>query len=412
MKLWVKILIALLLGVIAGSLLGAKAEYLKPIGNIFLSLINMIIVLLVLSSMTVGITSIHDPQKLGRVGVKSFLLYLLTTIIAIAIGLFLAKTIQPGLGLNLRAENAAPIVIENTPSVSEMLLSIVPSNPIVSLVEGNMLQIIVFSIFLGIAINFSGPKGKPLLEFMESLADVMYRLTSIIMEFSPIGVFAIMAWVSGSFGLTVLIPLFKFLITYYFACLIQIIFVFCGGLWVFAKLNPLPFFRGMGDAIMMAFSTCSSSATLPVLMHCVQKNLGVSKNLAGFMLPLGSTINMNGAAIFQGMSAVFIAQAYGIELELQSLLVIVVTATLAAVGAAGVPGSGFIMLTVVFTSVGLPIEGLAILAGIDRVREMVSTVLNVLGDAFTCVLVAKQEGEIDERQYNHEDLVELEGSDV
>ena len=214
------------------------------------------------------------------------------------------------------------------------------------------------------------------------------------------------------FGLAVLIQLFKFLMTYYIACIVQVVVVFCGMLWFLAKLHPMPFFRGMGDAIMMAFSTCSSSATLPVLMHCVQKNLGVSKNISSFMLPLGSTINMNGAAIFQGMSAVFIAQAYGIDLDWQSLLTIVVTATMAAVGAAGVPGSGFIMLTVVFTSVGLPIEGLALLAGIDRVREMVSTVLNVCGDAVTCVYVAKQEGELDERQYYHEDLVELEDSGI
>ena len=179
-----------------------------------------------------------------------------------------------------------------------------------------------------------------------------------------------------------------------------------------AKLSPWPFFKGMSDAIMVAFSTCSSSATLPVSMHCVQKNLGVSKNITSFVLPLGSTINMNGAAIFQGMSAVFISQAYGIHLEWQALLTIVVTATLSAIGAAGIPGTGFIMLSVVFSSVGLPIEGLALLAGIDRMREMVSTVLNILGDAVVAVFIAKQEGELDERQYNHEELVELEGSDV
>ena len=221
-----------------------------------------------------------------------------------------------------------------------------------------------------------------------------------------------MASVTGSFGLSVLVPLIKFLMTYYLACGVHVLLVFCGILWGLAKLNPWPFFRGMSDAIMVAFSTCSSSATLPVSMHCAQKNLGVSKNITSFVLPLGSTINMNGAAIFQGMSAVFIAQAYGIHLEWQALITIVVTATLSAIGAAGIPGTGFIMLSVVFSSVGLPIEGLALLAGIDRVREMVSTVLNILGDAVVAVYVAKQEGELDERQYNHEDLVELEGSDV
>lgn len=410
MKLWVKIFIALFLGIITGLILGPKAEFFKPIGTIFLSLINMIIVLLVLSSMTVGITSIHDPQKLGRVGIKSLILYLLTTIIAIAIGLFFSKVFTPGAGLGLHS--MGKINLNETPTVGQMILSIVPTNPIASLVQGNILQIIVFALFLGIAINFAGEKGRPLREFLESLAEVMFRLTSIIMEFSPIGVFAIMASVTGSFGLAVLLPLLKFLLVYYLACAVHVGLVFCGILRGLAKLNPIPFFRGMGDAIMVAFSTCSSSATLPVSMHCVQKNLGVSKNITCFVLPLGSTLNMNGAAIFQGMSAVFIAQAYGIDLEWRALITIVVTATLSAVGAAGIPGTGFIMLSVVFSSVGLPIEGLALLAGIDRIREMVSTVLNILGDAVVALYIAKQEGELDERQYNHEVLVELESSDV
>ncbi|OJU80304.1 MAG: dicarboxylate/amino acid:cation symporter, partial [Chlamydia sp. 32-24] len=396
MKLWVKILIALFLGVITGAILGPKAEYLKPVGTIFLNLINMIIVLLVLSSMTVGITSIHDPQKLGRVGLKSLLMYVCTTMIAIGIGLLFAKLTKPGAGMGLVATN--DVKIQDTPGLSEILISIIPTNPIASLVEGNVLQIIVFALFLGISINFAGQKGKPLLELLESLADVMYKLTSIIMEFSPFGVFAIMAWVSGTFGVAVLIPLLKFLLTFYAASFFHVLIVFVGILWFMAKLNPLPFFKGMGDAIMVAFSTCSSSATLPVTMQCVQKNLGVSKNITSFILPLGSTVNMNGAAIFQGMSVLFVAQAYGIDLEFKSLITIVFTATLSAIGAAGIPGTGFIMLSVVFSSVGLPIEGLALLAGIDRLREMVSTVLNVLGDAVVALYVAQREGELDERQ--------------
>jgi len=413
MKLWIKILIAIVLGIFAGSVLGPQANYLKPIGDIFLNLISMIIVLLVLASMTVGITSIHDPQKLGRVGLKTLILYLVTTVISIGLGLLFAKMFHlgSGMGLQVASLSVTSHQITETQSIGEILQSIIPSNPIKSLADGNVLQIIVFAIFLGISINFAGEKGKPVLEFLESLADVMYRLTSIIMELSPYGVFAIMAWVAGSFGLAVLIPLLKFLFTYYLACFVHLTVVFGGILWL-AGLHPLPFFRGMGDAIMVAFSTCSSSATLPVSMHCVQKNLGVSKNITSFVLPLGSTVNMNGAALFQGMSVVFVAHAYGIELELKSLLTIVVTGTLSAIGAAGIPGTGFIMLSVVFSSVGLPIEGLALLAGIDRLREMISTVLNILGDAVCAVYVAKQEGELDERQYNHEDLIELEGSEV
>lgn len=409
MQLWLKIIIAMILGVATGLIVGPSAAMLKPIGDVFLSLISMIIVPLVLSSMTLGITSIHDPKKLGRVGLKSMGIYLITTIIAIILGLSFAHLLQPGTGLNLVAETT--VNISDAPTVSEMILSIIPSNPVASLVEGNVLQIIVFSLFLGVSINFAGERGKVLLEVLDSLADVMFRMTSIIMEFSPYGVFAIMASVSGTFGFAVLLPLAKFLGVYYLACLFHVVIVFCGMLWVLARLSPWPFFKGMRDAITVAFSTCSSSATLPVSMHCVQRNLGVSKSITSFVIPLGTTINMNGAAIFQGMSALFVAQAYGIDLDLKSQLTIVVTSTLAAIGAAGIPGTGFIMLTVVFKSVGLPIEGLALLAGIDRVREMVSTVLNVLGDAVTAVYIGKVEGELDERQYYHEELVELEGTE-
>lgn len=406
MKLWVKILIALVLGVITGITIGPSAAILKPIGTIFLSLINMIIVLLVFSSMTIGVTSIHDPKKLSKIGTKSIIYYLTTTIIAIVLGLVFSKFFALGDGLNFTFTGT--IKDQDTPSLGEILLAVIPTNPVASMAEGNILQIIVFSLFLGFAINFSGEKGKPLLQVLESLADVMYRLTSIIMEFSPIGVFALMAWVAGTFGAAVLLPLVKFLAIYYLACLVHLIFVYCGMLTLIAKLSPWPFFRGMSDAIMLAFSTSSSTASLPVSMHCVNKNLGVSKNVTNFMLPLGCTVNMNGAALFQGMASVFVANAYGIQLDIASLLTIVVTGTLSAVGAAGIPGTGLIMLSVVFSSVGLPIEGLALIAGIDRIREMGSTVLNVLGDAVCAVCIAKQEGEFDEKQYYHKELVEIE----
>lgn len=405
MKLWLKILIALFLGVVVGLILGPYSEYLKPIGTIFLNLINMIIVLLVFSSMTMGITSIHDPKKLGRVGIKSLGLYLATTLIAIFIGMLCATYFEPGAGLHLQPPPTTGEV--PTISLTEILISIFPSNPIAAMVNGNFMQIIIFSVFFGIAINLAGPKGRPVAQFIESLADVMYRLTSIVMEFSPIGVFAIMAWVAGSFGIAILLPLLKFLAVYYLAAMLHVIIVFCGMIKFMAKLSPIPFFRGMGDAIMMAFSTCSSSATLPVSLHCAERNLGISRNIANFILPLGSTVNMNGAAIFQAMSALFIAQVYGIELSYQSILTIIVTATMSAIGAAGVPGTGFIMLSVVVTSAGLPIEGLALLAGIDRLREMGSTVLNILGDAVVALYIAKQEGELDIRQYNHRELVEI-----
>jgi Na+/H+-dicarboxylate symporter len=365
----------------------------------------MIIVLLILSSMATGIIRIHDPSKLGRVGGKTIGIYFLTTFIAITAGLFLANVFNLGVGLGLQASQD---LSEATPfSLGNMVISMIPTNPLASMVKGDILQVIVFAVFLGIAINFAGEKGKPLANFLESLADVMYRLTSLIMEFSPIGVFGLMAWVTGTFGLTLILPLLKFLGIYYLACVCHFFFVYGSLLKGIGGLGLAPFLRGMGDAIMMAFSTCSSAATLPVAMHCAQENLGVSKNISSFVLPLGITMNMNGGAIYQAMSAVFVAHAYGIHLDLSNYATLVLTTTFSAIGTAGIPGGGFIMLSAVLTSVGLPLEGLALLAGIDRLRDMMTTVLNILGDAAVTVLIAKQEGELDERQYYHSELVEF-----
>jgi DAACS family dicarboxylate/amino acid:cation (Na+ or H+) symporter len=406
MKLWVKIFIGLILGALTGLILGEKAIYLKPLGTIFLNLINMIIVLLILSSMAVGITNIHDPKKLGRVGGKTVGIYLTTTLIAITTGILLANFFDLGAGLGLTAKEVTPA---KPLSLSEIVLSIIPSNPIAAMVKGDILQVIVFAVFLGLAINFSGPKGQPLLNFLVSLADVMYRLTSLIMEFSPIGVFGLMAWVTGTFGLTLLLPLFKFLGIYYLACVFHFLVIYGSLLKGLGRLQLWPFLRGMGDAIMMAFSTCSSAATLPVAMHCAQENLGVSKNISSFVLPLGITMNMNGGAIYQAMSAIFVAKAYGIPLELSGYITLILTTVFSAIGTAGIPGGGFIMLSAVLSSVGLPLEGLALLAGIDRLRDMMTTVLNILGDAAVTVFIAKQEGELNEHRYYHSELVEFGG---
>ncbi len=404
MKLWMKILIGIALGILAGALLRENAIYLKPLGTIFLSLIGMIVPLLILSSVAIGVTNIHDPATLGRVGGRTMLIYFITTFIAISIGIFLANLFALGSTIHLDYTEIAP---SKPLSMQEVLLSIIPTNPIAALVSGNIVQIIVFAMLLGLAINFSGQKGKPLNAFLESLADVMYRLTSLVMTFAPIGIFGITAWVAGSFGITVLIPLLKFLGVYYLACAFQMFGVYGFLLKVLARLPLLPFFKGMGDTIMMAFSTGSSAASLPVALHCVQENLGASKNIAGFVLPLGITMNMNGTAIFLAMSSVFIAKVYNIPLDFAAYFKLVLTATLSAIGTAGVPGAGFIMLSTVLTSLGLPLEGLALLAGIDRVRDMVTTVLNILGDAAVTIFVAKMEGELDEQKYHNLELVKF-----
>lgn len=398
MKLWAKILIAIGLGVIAGAILQEDAIYLKPVGTIFLQLISMIIPLLILSSMAVGITNIHDPKRMGRVGMMTVLLYVGTTLVAVFLGIGLTYLIEPGVGLHLEvSEMAAP---QAAPTFSEIILSIVPSNPIMSLAKGEVLQIIFFALFLGVAVIAAGEKGRPVLRFLESLAEVMYSLTGIVIEFSPYGIFAIMAWVAGTFGLSVLLPLGKFLFTLYIGYFIHMGITFTWILVGMAKVNVKNFYKGMADAILMAFTTCSSSATLPVSMACVQDNLGVSKSISGFMLPLGATVNMNGTALYQAAAAIFIAQAYGIDLGISQVIMVAVTATLAAIGTAGIPGSGLIMLAAVVSAAQLPLEGIVILAGIDRLREMGATVVNILGDSVCAVYVSKVEGELNLEKYN------------
>ncbi|MCH9609164.1 MAG: Proton/sodium-glutamate symport protein [Chlamydiales bacterium] len=407
MKLWKKMLLGLVLGTLSGIFLKERAEYLKPFGTVFLSLLNMVVVLLVFSSMTAGVTSINDVRKLGRVGLKTLLMYLGTTAIAILLGLIAAKLFNPGRGIGLAHDNVA-INIDETPELLNMFLALVPSNPVGALANGHILQVIVFSIFLGLGINFAGEKGKPLAKLLDSLSEVMFMITGMVMSLAPYGIFAIMAWVAGTFGVAILVPLLKLLLAHYLTCIVLLVVVYGGILMFLAKVRVGPFVKGMTDAITLAASTTSSSATLPATLHCVEENLGVSKGIASFILPLGSTVNMNGTAIFQGIAAVFISQAYGIELGWENLLVIVVTATMSAIGCAGIPGGGIVTLSIVLGSVGLPLEGIAIVAGIDRVRDIIGTVVNVLGDGIVSVYVAKSEGELDEEQYNSGEYINYE----
>lgn len=419
--LWFKILVSLLLGIILGDLLEERAVYLKPVAEIFLRLIKMLVVPLIFSSMIVGITSVHDPKKLGRVGIKSLFLYVMTTFVSVLIGLGFAYLLKPGEGMSRVYANNPSLLSQNSPlsgqqeakSISQLIIDVVPVNPVESLANGEVLQIIVFALFLGVSIMFIGQRGRPLLRVMESLSDTMYRLTGIVMEFAPIGVCAIMADVTGEYGFDVLKKLMYVLICNYLACIFQVLLVFSAILYFFGRLNPMRFFKGMSDAAALAFSTGSSSGTLPVSLHCAQENLGVSKNITSFVLPLGATVNMNGAAIGQAIGAVFVAQAYGIVLSWETLLIILVTVTLGSIGAAGIPSSGIFMLPVVLGSAGLPVEGAAaLLYSIDRIREMASTVVNILGDAVVAVYVAKTEGELDEDQYNHAELIEMDDSDI
>jgi Na+/H+-dicarboxylate symporter len=399
LKPWIKIIIGLVLGVIAGLVLGHKVDILERVGKAFIDLLKMLVGLIVFSSLVVGMCHISDPKKLGRIGIRTILFYAATTIIAIGFGLLLVFIFKPGAGLGLPIP-VAHLQTTQTVGLVDFLFAIVPSNPFAAFAEGNILQIIVFSIFFAFAITLAGDRGKKVLELLESLSEVMYSLTHSIMKLAPYGVFALIATAVGDIGLKVIYPLFKFLLCNYVACLLQIFIIFCLTLRYLVKLRVAPFFKGMKDAIVLAFTTSSSSATLPVSLDCARNHLGLSPDISGFVLSLGSTINMNGAAIGQAISAIFIAQAYGIEITVVKVLILVFVSLVSAIGAAGIPGTGIVMLSVVLNAMGLPLEGIALVAGVDRLREMVSSVVNVLGDAVAAVFVAKKENQINEKQYH------------
>ncbi|SBV96769.1 Sodium:dicarboxylate symporter [uncultured Alphaproteobacteria bacterium] len=394
--LWQKILAGLVLGLIVGLAFGPAAGKLKPIGTAFISGIKMLIVPLVFVSLVSGVTSMRDPAKMGRVGIKTIALYLVTTAVAIAIGLGLGTALQPGAGVGMEAAKA--VAPKAAPSLIDTLVALIPTNPIEAMSSGNVLQVIVFAILLGLAINMSGAAGEKVRDGFDALAQVIYKLTAIVIWFAPFGVFALMAWTAGTYGLDLLLPLGMVIVAVYIGCLIHAFVVYGGAIWAMG-LNPLLFFKGIAEAAAVAFTTTSSSGTLPVTMTCTRKNLGVSQGVSGFVLPLGATINMDGTALYQGVCALFVAQVFGVSLSGGDYLMIILTATLASIGTAGVPGAGLIMLSLVLSTVGLPLEGVAIIAGIDRVLDMARTSLNVVGDAMVATLVAKSEGELNQEIY-------------
>ena len=402
LALWKKIFIGLCLGLIVGLLFKDVALMLKPVGTLFINMIKMLIVPLVFATLVTGITSMEDLSKMRRIGIKTFSIYLITTAIAVAIGLAFGILFEPGSGVAL--SNTAAVAVKKAPPLIDTLLALIPTNPIDSLTKGDILQIIVFAIFLGISINLAGEKGRPVAAFFESFSETMFKMTEIVISFAPIGVFGLMAWVSASYGVDVLLSLAKVIACVYIASMIHMALTMGGGIALFAKLNPITFFKGILSAQTVAFTTTSSSGTLPITTSNTIHNLGVSKPIASFVLPLGATINMDGTAIYQGICVMFVAQAFGVDLTFANYLTIILTATLASIGTAGVPGAGLIMLSLVLTSVNLPLEGIAIIAGIDRILDMARTTVNITGDAMTSVLIAKSEGELDEKIYNQDNV--------
>lgn len=363
--------------------------FFQPIGTLFLNVVRLLIVPLVFSSITVGVCGLGDAKSVGRVGGKTIAFYLVTTAVAVIVGLIAANLFPVGIGMDL----VAPAVEEQETAdlnLTDTLLNLVPTNPVAALAEGNMLQIIVTALILGGGILITGEKGRTLFEVMESLADIMYAITGAVMKFAPIAVFALIAPVVAQYGPKVLLDLFGVIALVYGACLVHAVVVYSASVAAFGKISPLRFFCECAPAALFAFSSASSAATLPFALDAA-KRLGASHPVRSFVLPLGATINMDGTAIYQGVCALFIANAYAIPLTFSQQLTIVLTCTLASIGTAGVPGAGTIMLSMVLSSVGLPVEGVSLVWGIDRVLDMARTTLNVTGDIACSVVVSRTE---------------------
>ncbi|MGH7572023.1 MAG: dicarboxylate/amino acid:cation symporter [Gemmatimonadota bacterium] len=402
-----QILLGLVLGAVAGIVVGPAIAVIKPVGDLFIRLITMIVVPLVFASILIGVASLGDLTKLGRIGVKTIVYYLVTTAIAITIGLTLANIVQPGSRLAPDIKDrlltdfagAAEVSIEQAtakPSVIDTLLDIVPTNPAASMAEANMLQVIFFALVFGIALTYlDREKSEPVLRFMDAVNEAMIQLVHLVMKVAPYGVFALIAAIIGQYGLGILKTLIVYALVVVVGLAIHMGVVYPTAVRLLAGMNPVHFFRGIAPAQLVAFSTSSSNATLPVTMECAEENLGVSEEISAFVLPLGATINMDGTALYQGAATIFIAQVYGLELTITQQLMVLLTATLASIGAAGVPGVGMITLALVLKTVGIPLEGIALILGVDRILDMCRTTVNITGDASCAVFVAATEGELE-----------------
>ena len=412
LQLYTKVLIGLLAGVIFGVLANRWGfsdfvfHYIKPIGSAFIRLISMVVPPLVFASLLVGTTSLNDIRKLGRIGIKTVAYYLCTTIIAISIGLLLANALSPGAGLSEEARanliqssgEEASAKIETTlkkPTITDTLLNIIPTNPVKSFADGNMLQIIFLALMTGICLSLIPSKrSQPVINFFEGVNEVVIKMVHIIMKIAPYGVFALISTVVADFGLGILFLLLKYSLVVVAGLILHVTIVYSSAIKLFSKQRVGTFFRGIRPAQLIAFSSASSSATLPVTMECTEKNLGVPGEIASFALPLGATINMDGTALYQGVSAVFIAQVYGMGLTVPQQLTIVLTAVLASIGTAGAPMAGVITLAIVLKSIGVPLEGIGLIMGVERILDMCRSVVNVTGDASCAVVVASSEGKL------------------
>jgi Na+/H+-dicarboxylate symporter len=405
----------ILIGLVAGAIIGAVAEqlgvgqyvvYLEPFGQAFIRLLIMIVIPLVMASLIIGTASLGDLKKLGRIGVKTIGYYLVATALAVALGLAVASALQPGSGLDedvktqllsdYAGTNEARLQsMQEPPGLQDILFNIIPRNPFASMANMDMLQIIFFALFLGIALTvLKEEKRKPLIDVLESVNDAMVVIVEMIMKIAPYGVFILIAAVAGRFGFGVIVSLMQYVLVGIGTMVLFTITFYPITLKFFSGMSPIFFFKRFYEVMVFAFSTSSSNAALPINLKITEDDLGVSRDVASFVLPLGATVNMNGTGIYHGVSTIFIAQVYGINLTPGQLVIVVITATLASIGAAGVPGIGFITLAIVLEALGIPLEGLALVLGVERILDMTRTAVNVTGDSAAAVWVAKTEGEL------------------
>ena len=398
MKISIGFLLGMLFGFIAAPMLPYSPilgnhimPFLELVGKIFLRLLSMIIIPLVFASLVEGIASIGDTKTLGRLGLKTLTIFFITTLIAAGIGMLCANVIRPGIGIDV-VENVHRYSTTPKP-FRDMLLELIPSNPLASMLHTNILQIIVFAVFTGIACMFIGKTGRKAASFFGKIAEIMQHVTYIVMYFAPFGVFALIATAAADFGLRLIAPFAKIIFAVYLGCAIHAAIVYSSMIVIFCRKSPLWLFRGIHDAAITAFVTRSSSVTLPVTLENARENLCISDEISSFVLPLGATLNMDGTVIYQTICAMFVANAYGIPLTFELQTSIFTASVIASIGTVGVPSAGLIMLTMVLTSAGLPVDGVGLVAGIDVVLGSARTCLNVIGDGVACAVIASSEGE-------------------
>ncbi len=413
-----KIFIGLLVGLVVGVIfnLAIPHGYIRDtvfvegifyvIGNGFIRLMKMLVVPLVFCSLVCGASAIGDTKALGKVGGKTIGFYLCTTALAVTVAITVATIIRPGLGLDMASIEASEVTTAEATSAADTILNIIPENPVKSLADGTMLQIILFALIVGILLAKMGDRANLISNFINQMNDLMMEMTLLVMNLAPIGVFCMIARTFSNLGFNAFLPLLKYMGSVVIGLALQCFVVYMVLLVIFTRLNPMVFLKKFFPVMAFAFSTSTSNATIPMNIDTLDEKIGVSRRIASFTIPLGATINMDGTSIMQGCAVVFAAQAYGMHLGLKGYLTVIATATLASIGTAGIPSVGLVTLSMVFTSVGIPVEAIGLIMGIDRILDMLRTAVNITGDAVCTTIVAAQNGDLDKEVFYSADVAQ------